>query len=361
MLHITNGDAVANTLAETDLGGAVLPWRDPMHHGPFPAGPTLTELSRIRIAYLEGDSERATALAASLEPNAIDDSADLNGFVQRDKTLIDSVLMDEVVLWFEHDLLDQLQLAQILDYFYQNNTSPGSLSLICINRFPGISNFRGLGQLSTSELQSLYPTRVRISDAHLLTAAKVWKAFCSSTPSAMHDVLFQATSRSSSEPGTNTWLDCFPFMYNALLRMCEEYPWTQDGLTLTERQILTLIQGGVSNPNRVFVDNMDLESVLYIGDWRTFTHIKQLCEQPNPLIEVENRSSFQHPMSNEVSASEFKSQVLRVTAYGESVLAGQVDYKEALVRNEWIGGVHLNSQRDGWYWDSKAKRFQHHA
>ncbi len=37
-LHITNGDGVGNVLDACTIAGDVLPWRDPMHHGPFPAG-----------------------------------------------------------------------------------------------------------------------------------------------------------------------------------------------------------------------------------------------------------------------------------------------------------------------------------
>ena len=36
-LHVTNGDSAANTLRQTALGGAVLPWQDVLHEGPVPA------------------------------------------------------------------------------------------------------------------------------------------------------------------------------------------------------------------------------------------------------------------------------------------------------------------------------------
>jgi len=34
LLHITNGESAGNTLRQTALGGAVLPWQDVLHEGP---------------------------------------------------------------------------------------------------------------------------------------------------------------------------------------------------------------------------------------------------------------------------------------------------------------------------------------
>ena len=58
---------------------------------------------------------------------------------------------DEVVLWFEHDLFDQLQLLQILDYFYDEPDATGRVSLIQANDY--------LGPMMPEQLAALYPTR----------------------------------------------------------------------------------------------------------------------------------------------------------------------------------------------------------
>ena len=36
LLHVTNGESAGNTLRQTGLGGAVLPWQDVLHDGPVP-------------------------------------------------------------------------------------------------------------------------------------------------------------------------------------------------------------------------------------------------------------------------------------------------------------------------------------
>ena len=51
LLHVTNGESAGNTLRQTALGGAVLPWQDVLHDGPVPALPR-QELLRARARFL---------------------------------------------------------------------------------------------------------------------------------------------------------------------------------------------------------------------------------------------------------------------------------------------------------------------
>lgn len=50
-LHITNGDGAASTLKLFCVGEDVLPWRDSMIDGPFPAGLNLSSSSKLRAAH----------------------------------------------------------------------------------------------------------------------------------------------------------------------------------------------------------------------------------------------------------------------------------------------------------------------
>src|SRR5215831_1372119 len=109
MLHVTNGTSVS--LADTRLGGEVLVWMDVLHEGPVPSGLTDDELRRLRGIFL--DAEWQTEWPAS------------DHLTYRDGAL---TAHDEIVLWFEHDLFDQLQLIQILDRMRQSRVRP---SLIC--------------------------------------------------------------------------------------------------------------------------------------------------------------------------------------------------------------------------------------
>jgi hypothetical protein len=41
------------------------------------------------------------------------------------------------VLWFEADLYDQLQIAQILGALGELRVTPGRITLVCIGEYPG--------------------------------------------------------------------------------------------------------------------------------------------------------------------------------------------------------------------------------
>src|SRR6266576_656003 len=67
LLHVTNGESAGNTLRQTALGGAVLPWQDVLHEGPVPAVPR-QKLLRTRARFLAGCGwGREQALLSSLE------------------------------------------------------------------------------------------------------------------------------------------------------------------------------------------------------------------------------------------------------------------------------------------------------
>src|SRR5215813_4955223 len=114
MLHITNGASVGASLGQSGLPGAVLAWQDVLHEGPVPTDLALDELRPVRARFL------ADAYNVRYEDTLAELAA-------RDTVLASCANEDEVVLWFEHDLYDQLQLLQILDWFA--NSEPGTMQL----------------------------------------------------------------------------------------------------------------------------------------------------------------------------------------------------------------------------------------
>jgi len=340
VLHITNGDSAANIISNSKLSGEVLPWRDPMHHGPCPASQSLDELSRIRIAYLSNEFGDDSDVVQVLPPGQS------HGFSERDATLIGSNDFDEVVLWFEHDLLDQLQLLQLLGWFAQHGSSSLTLSLICIDNFPGVQNFRGIGQLSSTQMASLFVQRKPVTQAQFDVAVKFWQAFCHSDPTDLLNLCLPVGKCEES----------LPFLISAILRHLQEFPWVSDGLTRTERQILQLVDSGIANPINVFSDNMNFESCLFIGDWRSYAHINELCMAEQPLLACATGVPFQYPPGVQGTLEQFSEQELFITELGREVLAGQKSILNTHRRNSWLGGVHLSSEKGLWCWDDQRSQ-----
>lgn len=341
ILHITNGDSAADIIGVCGLGGNVLPWRDPMHHGPFLPGLSLDEISRVRIDYLNG------ALSSPYESVH---SLGQHGFSERDAILASAPEYKEVVLWFEHDLLDQLQLLQLLDWFGRNGKFDFKLSLICIDHFKGVTNFRGIGQLTPEQMATLFSSRQPVTQTLMELASTYWVAYCSTEPQALLQLL---KAKSPNDDKT------LPFLSAALARHCQEFPWISDGLTRTERQLLKLVASGVTKPKRVFIDNMECETCLYVGDWRTYSQIAQLCESTQPLLSCVSAEEFSHPYNSSLTGREFDDQQLCITEFGMRVLEGEVSAADTLVRNMWLGGVHLNNESQMWFWDDQKQQFSY--
>ena len=196
-LHVTNGDSAGNTLRQTSLGGAVLPWQDVLHAGPVPAGPR-RELLQARAAFLaECGWGSRQAILSLLE--------------RRDRQLVRALQdREQVVLWFEHDLYDQLQLLDVLGLAA---TAGGLPELIVVGSFPGRPAFRGLGELTAGELETLWPQRVPASPDVSAAAAAAWDALRRSDPSALAVSAQADTSRgcrSSPRPCGGCSRSCRP-------------------------------------------------------------------------------------------------------------------------------------------------------
>src|SRR5881628_2167259 len=96
---------------------------------------------------------------------------------------------EEVVLWFEHDLFCQVQLIYLLNWFSRRDLGNTKLSLICIDNFPGVEHFRGLGQLNEQQLATLFPTRRKVATDQLNLGSKAWQAYASPAPTEIESLL----------------------------------------------------------------------------------------------------------------------------------------------------------------------------
>ena len=324
LLHVTNGESAGNTLRQTGLGGAVLPWQDVLHEGPVPDVPR-AELLRVRASFLSGCGwGRAGAIRSSLE--------------RRDRQ-IRAALRDgrRVVLWFEHDLYDQLQL---LDVLARAHGLDGMLEAIVVGTFPGKPAFRGLGELSPDELEILWPARREVTAETVEEATAAWAAFRAPEPVALAELAARGSEN-------------LPFLGGALERLLEELPEVGDGLSRTERQALQAIAGGARTPFEVFRATQDMEEAPFHGDAWFFRTLSALGQGDERLLETEDGAPLPAPPPLS-DGQEYAWLSLRVTESGERVLGGECDRVELLGVDRWLGGTHVTSE-SVWRWESAAR------
>ena len=313
LMHVTNGESAGNTLRQTTLGGAVLPWQDVLHAGPVPAVPR-RELLRLRAGFLaDAGWGSRRAILGSLE--------------RRDAQLL-QVFRDGigVVLWFEHDLYDQLQLLDVLSLAHDAEATP---ELVVVGSFPGKPSFRGLGELTADELETLWPERRRASTETLEAAAEAWDAFRAPEPSALAELAH------GEQPE-------LPFLAPALLRLLEELPAPGDGLSGTERRALAAVAAGERTPREAFLATQDAEPAPFLGDTWFYSAVAELGAGPNRLLETAAGEPLP-PAPPLGDAQRFVALPLRLTEAGEKVLAGEANRVALLGIDRWVGGTHVTA------------------
>jgi hypothetical protein len=319
MLHVTNGDSAAGTLRLSGISGDVSVTADVLHEGPAPAGLPPERWRKVRARYLA-------------ESGYDDYDSCLARLTRWDHTLEDCRSYDEVVLWFEHDLFDQLLLIRALDGFAGRNLGGTELSLICIGEFPGVLPFHGLGQLTPQQMATLLPRRQRVYEGQKLLAREAWRAFCSPDPTGLEAILARDTSP-------------LPFLAGALRRHLEELPWVPDGLARSERQILLALRQGAATFEEAFRATQGMEERVYLGDASFGRILRELAAPPRPLLRCEP-----------AAGGPARAQRIALTATGREVLEGRDDWVGIRGIDRWLGGVHLQGVEAAWRWEPETGR-----
>lgn len=305
--------------------GTVSIWADPLNEGPVPGGMSDEQLRTIRARFLAGSGRgtRFESVLSELEAwaTALDRRGDHN----------------EVVLWFEHDLFDQLVLLQILDRI-GSVPSPTPATLICIDRFPGHADFKGLGELTPREMATLFDARQPVTTAQIDLASRAWRAFRGPDPTGIEDLLRGDTS-------------VLPFLGPALARHLEEFPWVGAGLSRSELRLLQLVAEKPAWIREVFPRMHDGESAFYITDSSLWDLVRRLSMLDPPLVVVDVQSEDDRALPR---AS------VEATVRGRAIVSGsgRVDRSEI---ERWLGGVHLDRRSPMWWWDPKQHRLVQHA
>jgi hypothetical protein len=318
MLHITDGESVAGTLREAGIHGAVSTYGDLMYEGPAPEGLDEKAWADTRARFI-ADCGYATLEDARKYLQACEDT--LAAFVQH----------DEVVIWLDQRLSDQLILIKVLDWFSRQDLSGRKLSLICVDRCPGVDHFKGLGQLTAPQLASLAGTRLPVREEQFRTAQLAWTAFTSPDPTDIERFIHSDTS-------------ALLFVASAMRRHLEQFPSTENGLSRTEHQALSVLRrDGSLSGARLFVATQGMEAHVFMGDSSFYRLVADLSAVRHPLVQVSDAP--QRRLGN-----------VTITEAGRDVVEERADHIDLNGIDRWVGGVHLNGDKAAWRWDRVSQR-----
>lgn len=315
-LIITNGDHAADKMRQARINGEILCWRDILHEGPVPQTATLEELSSIRVGYLAGGGWG--------NPDEI-----ASAFAQRDGIMRHLADYSEITLWFEHDLYDQLQLLQILDFLAHEPRVHSRLSLIQAGNF--------IGRETPARLRMHLKLKQPVTAMQFTLAQAAWAAFRAPTPERWAAFLRYETS-------------ALPFLRSAILRHLDELPAPGSGLTRTERFILEMIYTGACTPVALFHFFEEEEEAPFMGDWSFWRILDALASGAAPFI-TGMRVPYFSPGFSEDQRAAYLGSELKLTGLGMTAITGRKDAIDFRRLDRWMGGTHLTN-RSCWRWNA---------
>ena len=298
-LNIVNGTTTQHALAQAGIPGDVSEYADVLHEGQVPADDDVDAFLRIRaqaiasFGWASFDEAYATGRAWQ---EALESFRDY----------------DDVILWYEHDVFDQLLLIRLLNWWWQH--APVDPPML-------VSPSDYLGPMSAAQLLAHYEARQRVTEAQLTLAASAWRAFTAPDPRELERIVRHENTAA------------LPHLHGALLRMLEEYPSTVNGLGRTEQQIVEILAQSPLGAYDLFAANARREERVFMGDTTFFLRVRTLLTGPRAVV-----------------TGSLEEGVLRLTDVGERVLGGEADYIELNGLDRWIGGVRLTAA-SYWRWD----------
>jgi hypothetical protein len=330
LLHVLNGDGAAEGLRAAGIPGAVTLSADLLYEGPIPAAASPERWRRERARFLaesgyEGYDECLARLTAW------------------DHALEDFHSHDEVVLWFEHDLFDQLHLCRLLSWFAARDTGLTDLSLVQAGDY--------LGRLPPQQLTGLLEARQPVTADQKRLARAAWAAFCGPEPARIEALLHSEALRGSASP--------LPYLAAALRRHLEEFPGLADGLSRSERQALAALAAEPLPFTTLLAAVQRLEERVFMTDLSLLRRLQDLAAGPRPLLRLDSppASSPSRPPARPRSS---RNPLLAITHAGLRVLAEEEDW--IAIRggiDRWLGGVHLHGREAAWRWDRESRRLFH--
>ena len=314
IVHVCNGDSTADALSLADLPGEIRVWADALDQGPL-----------LPV----GDAEHLQRRAEFWKSRGAGDAgARLAGY---DQAFDEAARAEELILWFEHDLFDQLALIRLLSRLARRGL-PAQLTIVSIDRHPEVPSFLGFGQLRPEQLAELWPRRTPLSRDAIDEAITAWIAVTAPDPRAL--------------PFLVKRIKAMPFLAGALERQLEELPDPTSGLSRTERQVLAAIARGEATAGALVKATQAIDPRYPITDVVLFWTLHTL-----------GRCGFiTGAPEGAPSPAALAAVNVAVTAHGREVLAGAIDRVHDHGIDDWRGGVRLTGKGPVWRWDGAQRK-----
>jgi hypothetical protein len=280
-VHITSGDHAGGRLAQAGLPGQVFVWHDILYDGPRRPGWPDDETLEARAIFI------GEATAGGLDRQIV-----LETLHHQYRKLADVAPSAHIVLWFDACLFDQSMLAHLLTCL--RTRTAARVELLCVDQFPGIEPFHGIGQLQPEQLASLYGNRQPVTDDQFEFALQVDEAFATQDVGALTGL-----SRMTGAP--------LPWIPAAVARWLQERPDLASGLGRLECLTLAAIRAGRETPGEIFASVAAADTPpLYWGDTTLWAKVNALAQRQPPLVRITGPRDLLPQWESDVALEDFR-------------------------------------------------------
>ena len=259
-LHITNGDMFTDKLRTLKLDGDIITWREMLCEGKTETNVGSESFWKTRFEFLNKNYK-------------VSKSWFIDKTLKEYRTLCNHKKEDNIVLWFDFDLFDQINMLAVISWL-KTHRPYAEISLVSSNEEENLENLLGLGQLADEQLRKLYTNRTLLTQDDIEYADYVWQLYCSDNPIRLENLKD---------------FDSFQFSHlsGAIEAHLLRFPSIRNGLNEVENNILRLARSAKPKTKLELLNTVLKNQGRYgFGDTqydRVITKLKPLFTNFNPV------------------------------------------------------------------------------
>lgn len=227
---------------------------------------------------------------------------------------------DIVIVWIARDLPEQLLLAWVVFLFDHLELDLSKLRVVQFENLLQRQRVLTVGELSLENIQEFCPEPRQLNSEEADALRRAWQVYTSSDPSDLSQYAAEASP--------------MPLLHQALCQLVYRYPDQQSGIGVWDAKLLHYTAEIGPKAARIIGSTMVYAETLdHVGDTYLFRRLTALAyaNLASPLISITGNARI-------IRGCEVK-----LTPFGEKVLAGEANHVEVNGIDDWVGGVHLSS------------------
>ncbi len=241
---------------------------------------------------------------------------------------------ERIELWIDPVPSAQLTLIWLLGHLRRHEKIASRLTLVQAET--------NIGEKSPRQLAKYKPAAVEVANDHFEIADIAWQAYRAPTPQAWFDLLKRD-------------LSILPQLRACVVELLEELPRRATGLGATEMRMLELIGEGDAGPLDVFPGHLKRNERRVFEYWEVGFLLDGLARGPAPAVAGLDEGPFDEALHrNRERRERYMQSKLKLTTFGEAVLAGTEDFSRRNPIDRWWGGTELTNERL-WRWDPESR------